>query len=174
MRLPLRILVNAATVLSLLLCVAAVALWILSYAVAESGLTPDGRAKPMCSFAGGLWYQVDQQWPDLSNMRDDVGEVEPEYNWSVMGLVHSAGREGRIDVNQGLLFSTYCKRWRVPYGFIASLAVALPLLRYVRWIVIRPTRGFCPTCGYNLRATPYLCPECGTAPTAQRGGPEDS
>ena len=37
------------------------------------------------------------------------------------------------------------------------------------WIGLRPrpraARGLCPSCGYDLRATPGRCPECGTTAT---------
>ena len=56
----------------------------------------------------------------------------------------------------------------LPYWLLALLATPLPL-----WIVTRHrralirerrrARGQCETCGYDLRATPGRCPECGTA-----------
>jgi hypothetical protein len=33
-------------------------------------------------------------------------------------------------------------------------------------VLARRKRGHCPGCGYDLRATPERCPECGTVPTA--------
>ena len=52
---------------------------------------------------------------------------------------------------------------KVPYW--AVFAFATPGLA---WIVVRRTRrsapGLCSICGYDLRATPERCPECGTVP----------
>src|SRR5207245_2607799 len=53
-----------------------------------------------------------------------------------------------------------------PFWMLALLGSLLPLVRLVmavrRWRAVR--RGHCVVCGYDLRATPDRCPECGTIP----------
>jgi hypothetical protein len=51
-------------------------------------------------------------------------------------------------------------------AFIASFPLLLWVLRRVR-ARRRFAVGLCPTCGYDLRATPERCPECGRAPARQ-------
>jgi hypothetical protein len=54
----------------------------------------------------------------------------------------------------------------LPVWIVVALSLvssAIVGLRY-RNVRRRGTMGCCPTCGYDLRATPERCPECGYAP----------
>ena len=55
-------------------------------------------------------------------------------------------------------------RVSVPTWWLLSFALP-PAIRLTRWARSRRHRhaGFCHTCGYDLRASPDRCPECGTA-----------
>jgi hypothetical protein len=56
-----------------------------------------------------------------------------------------------------------------PTWFLMLLAAILPVLRIFRFrhrrlVTHRAQNGLCRHCGYDLRATPERCPECGTVP----------
>jgi hypothetical protein len=53
-----------------------------------------------------------------------------------------------------------------PYWFPVLVLSALPAYWFRRQMAVKA--GFCASCGYDLRATPHRCPECGTAPAPER------
>jgi hypothetical protein len=59
-------------------------------------------------------------------------------------------------------------RWQAPWWSLAVLEFGSLALWWLLWFVpLRRTRrwakeGRCPRCGYDLRASPDRCPECGT------------
>ena len=59
----------------------------------------------------------------------------------------------------------------VPLWSVVLVTGAVPPLALIarrrRTARRRQFAGLCPNCGYDLRATPGRCPECGTVPTAR-------
>jgi hypothetical protein len=65
----------------------------------------------------------------------------------------------------------------VPWWFALTLMAAFPTWRIAAWLRRRRTerhaaaQGLCPSCGYDLRATPGRCPECGRVSAAPPPSP---
>ena len=86
-------------------------------------------------------------------------------NWDVAGF--------KFD-NSGLLISTSAAPGApmytyagfeavIPLWFVIATAATCPAISLQRLLRRRRHHpGHCPTCGYDLRATPDRCPECGT------------
>ncbi|HEV7302501.1 MAG TPA: hypothetical protein VGN72_24395 [Tepidisphaeraceae bacterium] len=56
----------------------------------------------------------------------------------------------------------------IPYWMLMLLSTVAPLIRWRRSRL--HANGLCRACGYDLRATPDRCPECGAVPEAVSTG----
>jgi hypothetical protein len=172
--------------LSLVLFVATVVLWVRSYRFTERVYWQcDGGSRSVRSARGYLVVDLLlADWSDHADLfhgpRYERDEVRPPFNWLLM-LGGSSGDRDTFWVRGG--FAWYEKRNRArgtlaamgvaPFWSIAAITAALP----VGWTAMkwrsrvrrrrRCNAGVCAACGYDLRATPERCPECG-AVTLQR------
>jgi hypothetical protein len=63
------------------------------------------------------------------------------------------------------------EEWRIPYWKLLLLfasPAAIPTHRQFRRLLSESRAGLCPKCGYDLRATPDRCPECGSVSNAPK------
>jgi hypothetical protein len=196
-----RRLLNLLTALSLLPCVAIVALWVRSYSVCESfqwravgaeGAITKVWDRGLMSRRGVLAFQGNYHQGRLGTAAEAAqfcAEVSQKRTWyfrgpatlmtalppnlpradrslrlGPLGFAYGRIRDGGPDDTRVFLF--------VPHAFPAACAALPPaawLLMYRRRIRSRRrvSRGRCPSCGYDLRATPDRCPECGTPAQAK-------
>jgi hypothetical protein len=166
-----RILLNAATAASLVLLVATIALWIgtpialerrheppsVVYTATASLYQFHARESGLHLFVtwghrfGGTGLKFERQ----SYGADDSGDSR----WRALGVTIAylgSTRHGSDYVQYPFLAIV------LPYKWLLLLALLLPLWRLRALLTRRRLPDFCPTCGYDLRATPTRCPECGT------------
>jgi hypothetical protein len=163
-----RLIFIALASLSLFLCIAILILWPRSYAVAdawgwtwEKGALSAGLASGRLRISRILlldesryappWYAHTSYPP-----RSDPPTTRFPTTLRNLGFAwEKTSAAGQHDTTMLI----------VPLWLPACLAALLPLrwrALHVRWRADRRIRaGQCPRCGYDLRATPDRCPECG-------------
>ncbi|HZN69698.1 MAG TPA: hypothetical protein VFB66_30770 [Tepidisphaeraceae bacterium] len=105
----------------------------------------------------------------------DIWTDEPHFSWSHLGCemhrgkryVSSHGADGVEEWDYGFTVVA------IPY-WGAMVVAALPAVAWGANAVRRRRRGRgqrCLHCGYDLRATPARCPECGAGPGLRENGP---
>jgi hypothetical protein len=157
---------NFLTALSLLLWLAAVAAWLAVPRSREYGVHAAGHRWTVRMVRGEAWLDVSE------------GRWEPDGRWGPPpGKMYRLPVGPRRFLPGGFAYERsngtnprqVSQTWVfVPYWFLLSAPAVLPAAWAVRWFVRgrRAARSrkapTCPTCGYDLRATPERCPECGT------------
>jgi hypothetical protein len=176
-----RRLVNLLTALSLLLCVAAAALWVRSYRVSDAVLWADGSGERGAQTLSGTWVVVQTNVPHLpARLRWDSFDSRLISVWetgSALSLPNRLGFGYRATLlptanlrvpnpEPGVVLQpvVVTRMFLVPLWLPAVLLALPPASRLYRRVRPRYAAGRCRTCGYDLRATPDRCPECGREP----------
>jgi len=162
----------SASALSLVLCVATVALWVRSYWIGDEVKRGTAVGEVRCeSLRGLVCFEWGRRYMGVSRVTRWHYEAVPNpasYDWP-----YPSGLEGSLwGDSLGVLWGgAGGVDWRVvvfPDWLLCLLLVMLPARSYIarclRWLRLRRhhNMGFCAKCGYDLRASKDRCPECGT------------
>ncbi len=172
---------NILAIFSLLLFVAALALWVRSYWQNELFEYGNSRGSTF------LWTSCGQlrlehnvplsgvelttpfefhYWVDKPAVKFERVPGTNVYFWNVFGFSLVTGER----------WGDYHYALFVPFWFVAVLSAVLTLWGTYHWRRVRrqyrQQAGLCVNCGYDLRASKDRCPECGT-PTLSRTGRQE-
>jgi hypothetical protein len=185
MKRAIRYVLNAVAVLSTMMCMATTVLWVRSHRTHDAltyWSSQDYRWAGVVSYRGCIecyHLRVPGGW-DTDGLRFTAAPpssfdqytnwtaygLEPLWRWGHFGLA-SAPINSPILTTRNGFFS--CVGWSLllPDWLVASTFAALAVVLYT----VRRRRcrlpGHCPSCDYDLRATPDRCPECGAVPIAR-------
>jgi hypothetical protein len=154
-----RRLFNLAAGASLALCVAMIVLWFANAPpVRYPALPLQGAVSSVRWFAGTGRRMVFLGLVTL----DPSG---PAISWDGLGFMYMR-RPEQITVSAGRSQPCLLRYVGVPVWFVALAALGMSILFIRPALRLRRLRraGRCPACGYDLRATPDRCPECGAVP----------
>ena len=121
---------------------------------------------------GGVGFDWNPYWlPELKNLP----KAQRKRIWNT--ALKKAGNRwelilaGLLLGGLPLLVGTLINQYRLPSGIgfvLYLLAVGIVFAIHQHWMIsfLRPRiyeqiPGLCPACGYDIRATPDRCPECG-------------
>ena len=188
-----RRLLNTLAALSLLLCAAAVVLWVRGYRVAEqAGVRRSDASRrvrtewSVLNSGGGLrllyhrnvvreqfvydFFEARRPWRGAYL---SAGPPAPMRIWPGPGegRFYATGLGFGVEVRKldPPDYSDHMYSVIVPWWFLVLATALLPArwaVRFGREVLRRRrenARGRCRHCGYDLRATPTQCPECGAA-----------
>ena len=159
---------NGRTVLSLVLCLATVAFYVRSHYFLETfgrdfswGFV---RVEAGAGWEGVCWMRMDPSWVRKYGFRR-VGV------WEYQKMDHPAP-PANIPTFAGVSYyrTTFAGIGQYRYVMIEGWELAIlfsvaPVAWYGSRRLRRHRDGACSKCGYDLRATPERCPECGTVIT---------
>jgi hypothetical protein len=166
-----RRLLNLLAALSLLLCVAVCALWVRSYLAWDLvRVRTERRWLHVGCGAGklmaGTWLTADHDLEADMSLRREVRGAERARKNLALSSAAATYRLHAVGFEYMALRAQKPTSYRmavVPMWFPAASAAIVPVL----WLRRRQRErrrvaaGCCSRCGYDLRATPGRCPECG-------------
>jgi hypothetical protein len=171
---------NLLTTGSLLLCVAACGLWVRSHWVSDAlmygGASGEYGTQTMSGTLALVQDNTPHAVPSLRQDRFDARQISPWDNGSPLSLPNRLGFGYRVDTVPAGKFrladdttvtvppARLSRMVLLPLWLPALLFALAPAARLYRRLRPRYAAGRCATCGYDLRATPDQCPECGATP----------